>query len=234
MKETNDVTDYYSNEGSTFGNGNTAPVAEPIAQTQPTEVKAEPVAQVTDSELNALRDAPTIEEAAPVTQEPKSVETQQVAEDYDIEVDEDSPLTDEDINDIVSIAEDKGLTKEQAQKLINQKESIYKRGMEAKLNEAKGILAKLEKQVKSDPLFATPEAVADSFALIDLVVNKFGNESLKAKTRDYLKRDIDVLKFLHRVGSVLREDTVRGSNTVSRVEDNSEGVTLKSQYPEFF
>ena len=196
-----------------------APATPPVQKEVP---PAAPVSTTTAAQPNPVVNTPVQKDGAP-TPPPEA---------YEIEVAENSPLSDSDIDEIVSIAEDRGLTKEQTNKLIASKEAMYKRGSDYTMSQAKLTLERMEAEVRKDPLFATKEAEDKSFEVIDLAISKFGNDALSQKSRDYLKRDIDVLKFLYNIGSQLQEDTHRGTSTANPIQTTEN--PLEKMYPEFY
>ena len=243
-KETISTTDYYNNPGTKFGETPAMETpAEAVVETRVEPAVTETVVQKVDNtrEVNALKQAAKVEPAAPAEvklETPEATAAEQTSSNpdgsYDIDIRDDSPLTEAEIDEIVNIAEERGLTKEQTQKLISSKEAVYSRGVESKMAEARQTLAKMEAEVKKDPHFANSEVYAESFSLIDAAIDKFGSPALKTKARDYLSRDIEVLKFLRNIGSIIAEDAVRGKNTISVVETDSHTASLKQQYPEHF
>lgn len=239
--------DYYNNEGSKLdvtthqatvnpeGEIVNTPPPAPAAAPVKVNVPATPPVQKEVPPAAPVSTTTTTAQPNPVVNPPVQKEgTAPVAppEAYEIEVAEDSPLSDSDIDEIVSIAEDRGLTKEQTNKLIASKEAMYKRGSDYTMSQAKLTLERMEAEVRKDPLFATKEAEDKSFEVIDLAINKFGNDALSKKSRDYLKRDIDVLKFLYNIGSQLQEDTHRGTSTANPIQTTEN--PLEKMYPEFY
>ena len=156
-------------------------------------------------------------------------------EGFDLDIEDSSPLTEEEIDDIVAVVEAKKLTKEQAQQLVKRQEATYQRGSESKLNEAKKIVETMRAEVSKDERFSTQEKMIEAYGIMDTVVDKFGRPGLKDKIRKYLGNDADVLDFIHNVGKQYAEDTFRGKDIIKKdLEVSSAEKAARSAYPEFF
>jgi hypothetical protein len=179
--------------------------------------------------------APKAEETPPpkVEETPAPKAEGEVA--FEIVLEENSPLTDADVDEIVAIAEDKGLTKEQTDKLIKSKEALYKRGEESLRAKALAQYEQTKKAFEADPLFSSPEKREESFQVIDIAVSKFGTPELKEALKGPLGNNLAIAKFLHNLGKSQEQDQMRGKGQApSAHTNNSEEARAAALYPEFF
>lgn len=153
---------------------------------------------------------------------------------YEITLADNSPLTDEDLNDIVKIAETRRLTKEETEELVKNKEAVYHRGVSSTIAKGQEYLKKQQEAYLADPLFSTPEAMEKSNARIDAVVAKFG-PGLKKTLQGPLGNDIELARFLHNLGSTMEQDEIRGKGQGPGITpQNTEEALARQQYPEHF
>lgn len=175
-----------------------------------------------------------------VSSEPKvetpAVEAAPVDEGYDLELADDSPLSDEELNEIAEEAGRLSLSKEDAEKLIAAREKAYKKG-ESKVESA--YKAKLEasyKEIVSDPMFQG-EQKAKSFESMNRAIQTFGDDDLvKLVNTPEFGNNVVLARFLKRLGDVLAPatETLTGGNGSAGQSKASGDNTLKNMYPQFF
>jgi len=156
-----------------------------------------------------------------------------VEEEYELELPETSPLSEQEFNEIVETAEKYGLTKEAAQKLIALKESTYKSAEEKFKTEYNNKYAALREQIQKDPDFSGEKKI-ESFASINRALNKFGDDDLKKLlTSPEVGNHLALARFLKRIGDQIAPDTVptKGNPLASKEQQND---ALRKAYPEFF
>lgn len=235
--------DYYNTPGSELG-GNDDVIVEGEEQETPkgaagTETPPPSEGELSAEELEKLKgaQAPGAKEVTPsAADKPKEG---QEAEEYEIEVDDKSPLTDEDINEVVKMAEEKGMTKAQAQEEIARRESLLNRGVAASEYKANKQLEAYEKEVQAHPLFATNEIKTESMRAVNVALDRFFAPSFKERFELFYKRDIHLLTALHRLGKPFTSDSMEGApvGAVSKEtmsEDAAEEARLKRLYPDQF
>jgi len=234
--------DYYNTPNSELGNNDDTIVEsdivvddkDTVSETPPPAAKGDLSAE----ELEKIKSAQTPTATPPAKVEDKKKDDVPAVE-YEIEVDDNSPLTDEDVSDVVKMAEAKGMTKEEAQAEIARRESFLKRGETASEYRANKQLEAYEKEVSAHPLFATNEIKKESMRSVDEALNRFFDPSFKERFELYYKRDVHLLTALHRLGKPFVADTMEGHPTGAiSAELNSEAAQeesrLKRLYPDQF
>lgn len=173
--------------------------------------------------------------------EVKKEETPKATEDYEIEVADDSPLTDDDIQQVVKLAEEKGLTKDQAQEELARREFYLKRGLSAAEVKAQRVLETYAQEVASHPLFATNELKQESMRSVDVALDRFFEPAFKDRFNKYYKDDVYLLTALHRLGKPFVAGTMAGNPipSIDSVElesgtDKAEEARMRRLYPENF
>lgn len=160
-----------------------------------------------------------------------------VDEGYELEIADDSPLTEEDLDAIVEQASRYKLSKEDAEKLIKQKEDAYKRGVEKIQSEYQAKIDAQRKEIMADPMFKDDDTSKQSFASISRAIETFGDEDMvkMVKSAEY-GNNVVLARFLKRLGDALAPDEKsmtggKGSAGAAQVDGNE---ALKSLYPDFF
>ena len=156
--------------------------------------------------------------------------------DYDLELPKDSSLTSEDLAEIVKIAEERGLNKVEAEKLITERESLLKKGYtkaEAKIAE------KYKEEQKA--LLSHPDFVGEnrtkSFESIQRAVSTFGDDKLvEALNRPDVGNNLALALFLKKIGDMIAPDSIggKGNPLASGGNDTSKEEALKKLYPDFY
>lgn len=156
-------------------------------------------------------------------------------EEYEIEVAEDSPLTDEEIDWVAEQAQKYGLTKDEAQALVQKKESAYKRGREDFQAAYAAQVLKERDELLKMPEFA-PERRQSTLEGIRQLAEKFGGEGGGEKFKAFLKSPAGnnpaLAKFLVNLSNAMKSDTIVGKG---HVEGHQKEVSvLEKMYPDFY
>lgn len=237
--------DYYSTPDATMGDNEDKIVSDPnaVVDDKPTDTpkeapKADVKTELSEEELEKLKQ---VGGQKPEGEKPSGDKNKQDApavQEYEIEVAEDSPLTDEDINEVVSLAEKKGWTKEESQAEISRRESLLKRGMSAGEYEANKIIEGFKQEVNNHPLFATREIREESMTAVNEAVNRFASAEFKERFEKMYKDDIHILTMLHRIGKPFVQSGAFSGKPMTQIKETSaeksEEGRLKELYPENF
>lgn len=208
-----------SDDGGALGNPDTPP-AEPPKQDDP---PADPPKQ----------DDPSAD--PPKKDDPPAEPPKQDEEEYELELSEDSPLTEADLDEIAAEAERLNLSKEDAQKLITIKESTYKKAV-ADYNKKISDHNKAEKQkLMSDPDFAG-DKWKPAMESVAAAIEAFGDDDLVALLKTSAGNNLALAKFLKKVGDTIKPESpndAKGSQ-LGKQNDVSEAERLKKLYPSMF
>lgn len=173
--------------------------------------------------------APEASVAAPIEPEP-----------YEIEVDENSPLTQEELEAIAEYAGRMGLSKDEAQKMIVAQESLYKRGQETIQKAQTERIETMKREMYSHPDFQEGRKEA-TWMSINRAVQTFGNEKLVAALSDPTSHgyNLDLALFLKNIGDALGPEVLPGAGTPSSSAGNksfqeTEEERYKRIYPGFY
>lgn len=216
--------------------------------TTSTETKVEPTSTQpsvtsTDSKVEVKPEDKTIAPAAekPTEEKPAAEagkETSEAVQDeeYEIEVKEGSLLTQADLDELAETASDLGLSKDQAQKLVESREKVVASAIKAGEGKWDSRFQEDLKTMNSDPDFVGEKrAITDQH--IARALNSFGDEKLI----EYLNTpqggsNINLAKFLVRIGQALApveensDLTRQGGTTPAKAEPNQ----LERMYPSMF
>lgn len=194
--------------------------------------------QVNTSQSSNSQAAPTtLLEEASSSEAAKETATEQPKadapfEEYDIEVDESSPLSQEDLDAIALTAGQYKMNKAEAQKLVETMEAKYKAGQSKAEAAHSEKIAKMREEIAKDPMFSA-EKKAETFASISRAVQKFGDPDLQNLLKEPGIGDNVVLaRFLNKIGQQISPDTFPGKGGNSgniEAED-----PLKTLYPSFY
>jgi len=162
--------------------------------------------------------------------------TSNVPEPYELELADDSPLSDEDFDKIVKLAEENGWTKEQAQSQIKQYEEFYKNGINA------ANAPRLQYyQAQKDFFDKDPDFQGDNkpqtFMRIKKAAETFGGPELIAElNKPEVGNNYQLAKFLAKIGAQLEGDSPSsfGKPSSGDSSGNAETDSLKRLYPSFF
>lgn len=152
-------------------------------------------------------------------------------EEYELEIADDSPLSEEELNAIATQAGELGLSKAQAEALIRAREETYKVSKQSFEQQLKDKDIANKKALFEMPEFQ-PEKLEETFATISKVVNTFGD----AQTIELLKgpagNDPRLAKFLLAIGNSMKSDTFNGKGAgPTPVKEKS---LLETLYPSFY
>jgi len=155
------------------------------------------------------------------------------SEEYEIELSDDSPLSEEDLNEIAAEASRLNLSKEDAQKLLALKESTYKKALTIAEQKQLEKINTAKKEILSHPDF-TGDNKIKTFESINRVVEKFGDENLvKALNTPEIGNNLAIALFLKKIGDLIAPDSFEGKGALSAQNDSKEAV-LKTLYPSFY
>jgi hypothetical protein len=204
-----------------------------VNSTPSLETPVAPVVVIPSSETPKVDepkvDAPVIASAI----EPAKVETPAVDEEYDLELSEDSPLTIEELNEIAEAAGRLGMSKEDAEKLISDREKSYKAGTSKSEAAYQAKIAESRKQIEADPDFQGDKKLA-TFESINRAVSAFGDPELVALLNTpEVGNNLVIAKFLKRLGDTMAPDTMPGKGVVPSAKTESSDA-LKTLYPAFY
>jgi len=153
-------------------------------------------------------------------------------EEYDLELADNSPLSQEDLDAIVKHAEQYGLSKEETQALIKSKEDLYARGksdFENKFN--------VENNRNREELLKMPEfqgeKMQESFASIGGAVAAFGDAELINFLKGPAGNNPALARFMLKIGNSMKSDTFNGKGKVPNSTEEKPDV-LKTMYPDFY
>lgn len=169
---------------------------------------------------------------APAIEAPASA----VDEGYDLELSDDSPLTEEDLNEIAEEAGRLSLNKEDAQKLIAMKEKGYANGKTQVETAYQAKLVAAHKEIASDPMFQGEQKVK-SFESMSRAIETFGDDDLVALVKSpEFGNNVVLARFLKRLGDALAPDTdsLTGGKGSAGKPEESHSNGLKQMYPSFF
>lgn len=185
---------------------------------------------------------PALAQAAqPASAEPKAEEAKpstDVAhtdefEEYELNLFEGSNLTEEDLNEIAAEASRLNLSKEDAEKLLQLKDSAYKKAVAQKEQEYAAKIEKARKEIENDPEFVGDKK-EESFASISRAVKQFGDPELIALLNTpEVGNNLVIAKFLKRIGDAIAPDNLPGKG-VATAPTNKSSEALQNWYPEFF
>lgn len=207
----------------------------PPADSAPKDSQASIPPQDTSSDGNAGNISPDSGDNKP-TQPDSSNQTPVEDEGYELELADESPLSQEDLDEIVEEASRLNLTKPDAEKLIALKEKAYKSGAEKVKSEYQSKIEAQRKEIMADPIFQGEQA-KKTFASMQRAIETFGDEGMVelVKSAEF-GNNVVLARFLKRLGDALAPDTdsmTGGKGTGGKSQDGGND-SLKTLYPEFF
>lgn len=152
---------------------------------------------------------------------------------YELSLEEDSILGEDDLTNIIKYAEEAGLTEEQAKSLIKNTELSNAQGFNRYKAEVAASRKAAVEETKADPLFNTKEAMQESFGVIKRVTDKFQSEELAKFLKSDAGNNLGLLKMLHTIGLEMGSDTIEGKGAdtgAAKIEKSA----LERQYPDFY
>jgi hypothetical protein len=194
--------------------------------------QATPSIQADQSQTSSKEPVATIAEGIAKPEEKKE-EAPVADEGYDLELPENSILSQEDLDAIAEYASINGLSKEAAEKLIAIKENSYKGGMDKVQAEISAKHKADFEAIQKDPIFIG-EQKAKTYESMNRAIQTFGSPELVEilKTPE-VGNNIVIARFLKAIGDAMAQDTIQGKPAVASTEDKG-NQTLQKLYPEFF
>jgi hypothetical protein len=205
---------------------------------EPPKAETPPVVEPPKVEVPPKVEIPPAEVVPPVVEPPKTETPPAEPEGYDLEVAEDSPLSDADLQKIADYAAKNGLKKEEAMDLVASYEAQYKSGLSAAELAQQKVVEQRRQELNSHPEFSGENA-QQSWNQVNRAVSVFGTpkimESLGSEKFGY---DVELALMLKEIGKALMSDTTPppGGNPVN-VRDKAKddyNEKLKRNYPSMF
>jgi hypothetical protein len=158
-------------------------------------------------------------------------------EGYELELSEDSPLSDEDFDAIVAEANEFKLTKEQAESRIKQAESLYTKGQQDAYKPRMEYYKNQVDLFNKDPDFNGDNKAA-AYLSIKKAVDKFGDPELLAQlSSPEIGNNYALAKFLKKIGDSVGVDNPahQGKGVAGApAEIDPYQQSLRNLYPDFF
>ncbi len=165
--------------------------------------------------------------------------TQQIEaeEEYELELADESPLSQEDLDAIAQFASDNKLSKVQAEALIKDKETLFNKGKETATISQTEKINKMAESFNNDPDFVGDNR-ASSFESIKRVVQAFDTDGtlFEALKDPAIGHSLPLAKFLKRLGDTMKDDTFegRGGSTGAKPEMGTYELRAQNMYPDLF
>lgn len=156
--------------------------------------------------------------------------------DYELELPKDSTLTEEDLNEIVKIAEEQNLNKVQAEKLLAEREAMLKKGFSKAEAKIQAQYKKAQEELLNHEAFKG-ENKTKSFESISRAVQTFGDQSLiDALNKPDVGNNLAVALFLKKIGDMIAPDSIEGKgNPLGGAQtEQAKEAALKKLYPDFY
>jgi hypothetical protein len=216
---------------STSTSGSTQSKESP-AQSSPSPTTKEEDTSQTPSTPSS--DESVLAEAVKPEETPAAAATE---EEYELELSENSPLTEADLDSIVKIAEEKNLTKDQATEFLKNVEKARLDGANIAQAASKAESIKQKNELLADPLFSTPEKKMESLQKINTVISKFGGEH-RAEIVKLLQgpagNNKALANMLISIADAGKEDTIVPPKRGGDAPVSEANSHLKTLYPAFF
>lgn len=220
---------------TTTASASTSPAAQPSSDPAPGADPA-PAATPLAAAATPAAEPAAAPAAATSAAEPASDPAPSVVEDYEIEVGDDSNLSQADLDAIATIASEKGLNKEQADALVTERETFLKQGLDLSASRLAEKHKNLESEFYKDLDFVG-EKKAESFASISRAVSTFGDEKLvEALSDPNIGLNLPLAKFLKNIGDAMKDDGFEGKGAGTQPASSPEGhsATLQRMYPSLY
>lgn len=163
--------------------------------------------------------------ATPPADEPPS--------EYEIEVADNSPLSDDQLQKIAQHAEKYGLTKEEAQALVSDQEALISQGRNSEVEKYNAQLEQKRHALNSHPEFSG-EKKAEAWDSVTLAIRTFGDDKLlKTLGNPEYGYDPELALFLKNIGDALKPEKPLGTgvNLPNLVDKNAEEAAMRRRYP---
>ncbi len=158
---------------------------------------------------------------------------------YEIELAENSPLTEAEVQAVVAYAEKYQLSKEDAQAIIESQEASYTRAQAEVNSHYTAQTEQRRTQLNSHPDFSGDKA-AESWESVNIAVQAFGTPELVAALKDPNKHgyDLSVALMLKNIGDQLKPETVPAGKSVAlpafKQAENEADAKARRLYPDLF
>lgn len=143
---------------------------------------------------------------------------------YVLKLADKSLLDQGDLDKVSAIAREKGLSNEQAQQILDQREDAAKAMSERQLAQLTKAKTDWQSATKNDPVLGG-EHLAETQRLVMLPIEKFMTPELRTLLRDTGFGDnIEVVRFLHKIGKAMSEDKPLGGEGPGSGQKTAEQV----------
>lgn len=153
----------------------------------------------------------------------KKVETKEEVKEFTLKLEDDSPLSDSDIDRISTLAKEKGLTEEDAKTLVSGEEAAVNGYKNAQLQEVEDVRATWVEDSKSDKEFGGEEFDANT-AVAKTAIDKYGSAEFKKALEDTgFGNHPEVVRTFYRIGKAMANDKlVTAESQVSGKKDTAD------------
>lgn len=194
------------------------------------EIEAvEPVVSEIPAEEVLYKDVETKSEEVPEQQKPEVVEPEKpveetpvkeetsapaVVEDFKLEISEESGLTEKDALEVAALAKEAGLSKEVAQKLLDNRASHLKNVYETQKSDFENKVSEWKKELENDPEIGGVN-FKTSILQANIILDKFASPKLRKDLDSTgLGNHPELVRFIARLGKEFSNDTmVKGGNS---------------------
>lgn len=200
-------------------------VTEPVV-TEPTSTsESQKESQSSSDDINSVLGGSQEE---PVVEESGEVEEHE----YELELAEDSPLSDDDLEAIAVRAENLNLSEEEAKDLIANEESRYSQGYSKHQDALKKYSDDMRSELLADAAFNTDAARTESLEKINNVLDTFGSEDLSKFMKTNAGNNLSLAKFFLSISDAMGSDTVegKGKNQIQTAQKSR----AEQMYPDLF
>lgn len=181
------------------------PVAEAPATPPAVEIPAPPAAESGKETIVT----PPDNKQGEVKVEPALVETPKPPETYELKARKDSPLLKDDLAEIESLAKAKGLSQEDAQKMVEGKEADHDKFFQRQQQQARDQMASWRKEVESDKEIAGSDGKAfkENVELAHRALSRFADEPFKKVLAESgLGNNPHLIRTFLRIGKGMADD----------------------------
>lgn len=213
----------------------------PASSTPPSQSTTTPPASTGSSEpatppaAAAEPATPPSAPAAPAAGEPPAA-TPPASEppaEYEIEVADNSPLSDDQLQKIAQHAEKYGLTKEEAQALVADQEALISQGRNSEVERYNAQLEQKRNALNTHPEFSGDKK-AEAWDSVTLAIRTFGDDKLlKTLGNPEYGYDPELALFLKNIGDALKPEKPVGNgvNLPNLIDKNAEEANMRRRYP---
>lgn len=177
---------------------------------------------------------PANTEVKPPEAKNDKVETVTAPTEYELELSENSPLSEADLDAVVELAIKYKLPEDQAKQLLAKKEELYNKGMKDLQEKAVKNINEQAALIRKHPDFSG-EKLEETLNTIDLAVEKFDTDgSLRAFLNNPSSNNIGFLNFIHSVGKSLKTGGNIPGKGQSSGGSGDQKTALQAMYPDFY